>query len=71
MTRRSGMALLLLAGVACGSDSTGSSGGVMTVEAGANQNAPVGTALPVEPGSEPEAPPPMPDAGVPTGGVLL
>ncbi|HEU5153474.1 MAG TPA: hypothetical protein VFU03_01955, partial [Gemmatimonadales bacterium] len=45
MIRRSGMALFFLAGLACSSDSTGSSGGVMTVEAGANQNAPVGTAL--------------------------
>jgi adhesin/invasin len=45
MIRRSGGALFLLVAVACGSDSTSSSSGVITVEAGANQTAPVGTAL--------------------------
>lgn len=45
MIRRSGGAFFLLVAVACGSDSTSSSSGVVTVEAGANQTAPVGTAL--------------------------
>ena len=42
--------------------------------AGERPVAPLGTALPVEPeqgSAAPEPPPPAPDAGVPTGGVLL
>src|SRR5262245_29536598 len=45
MIGRSAVALFLLAVAACGSDSTSGSSGVMTVEAGANQNAAVGTVL--------------------------
>ncbi len=45
MIRRPGWALCLIAAGACGSDSPSGSGGVITVENGANQTAPVGTAL--------------------------
>src|SRR4029450_11081619 len=49
MIRRAGGALCLLVAVACGSDSTSSSGAI-TVEAGANQTGPGGTALQPESG---------------------